>query len=148
MILYEDTRQKKEKHNNVLKFCRENGITLVQKCLQIGDYMFPDGDIAVDTKANIGELAADLYKDRKAYGKKYKKGVKAKIRLVVLIEEPLANLNDIVTWQSKHSNIKGRYLLTLIDEARYCYNINFYFCNKEQTGEMIINLLEGKNGKQ
>lgn len=144
MILVEDTRQKKGQHNNISDYCKKHNITIEQKCLQVGDYMFPNGKIAVDTKANIDELAADLHKDRKVYGKKYKKGLKAKIRLVVLIEEPIKNFEELSKWRSIHSKMTGRYLVDLIDEVEYSYNIKFYFCDKKHTGEMIIKILEGK----
>lgn len=106
--------------------------------------MFPDGKVAVDTKANIEELASDLYQDKKNNHKKYKKGVKAKIRLVVLIEEPIKSFVELSKWRSIHSKMTGRYLLDLMDEVEFSFRVKFYFCNKEQTGEMIIDLLEEK----
>lgn len=144
MILYEDTRQKQNKHNNVAKYCKAHGITLVQKCLSVGDYMFPNGDIAVDTKANIAELASDLYKDRKVFDKKYKKGLNAKIRLVVLIEEPIKSLKELAVWKSPHSKITGRFLIDLMDGLKMAYGVRFCFCDKKQTGEKIIKLLQGE----
>lgn len=144
MILYEDTRQKKGQHDNIAHYCKKNNITIEQKCLQVGDYMFPDGKVAVDTKASIEELASDLYQDKKNCHKKYKKGVKAKIRLVVLIEEPIKSFVELSKWRSIHSKMTGRYLLDLMDEVEFSFRVKFYFCDKKQTGEMIIDLLEEK----
>lgn len=50
IILIEDTRNKVGEHNNILSYCKRNGIVLVREVLKVGDYMFPDGNISVDTK--------------------------------------------------------------------------------------------------
>ena len=49
-ILVEDTRNKVGEHKNVLSYCNQNGITVVREALRVGDYMFPNGKVSVDTK--------------------------------------------------------------------------------------------------
>ena len=39
MILIEDTRQQKGKHNNVHKYCDSQGIEIYPLALTVGDYM-------------------------------------------------------------------------------------------------------------
>ena len=53
MILLCDTRQQKGKHKNIEQYCRKHNIEMVHKCLPVGDYMFPCGDISVDTKQDL-----------------------------------------------------------------------------------------------
>jgi len=53
MILLCDTRQQIGKHKNIEQYCNRHGIEMVQKCLNVGDYMFPDGTISVDTKQDL-----------------------------------------------------------------------------------------------
>ena len=53
MILLCDTRQQKGKHKNIEQYCRKNGIEMVTKKCDVGDYMFPDGKISVDTKQDL-----------------------------------------------------------------------------------------------
>ena len=53
MILLCDTRQQTGKHKNIEQYCKRNGIEMVQKCLSVGDYMFPDGKVSVDTKQDL-----------------------------------------------------------------------------------------------
>ena len=53
MILLCDTRQQAGKHRNIEQYCNKHGIEMVKQCLSVGDYMFPDGKISVDTKADI-----------------------------------------------------------------------------------------------
>lgn len=148
MILYEDTRQKEAKHDNVHRYCKDNNIDIVPICLEVGDYMLPNGNISVDTKASIVELAGDLYSDKLAFNKKYKKGLKAKIRLVVLIEEPIKTMSELVRWKNPHGKINGRLLIELMNTVQLSYGVKFMFCDKSETGQTIIKILKGEeNGK-
>lgn len=53
MILLEDTRQQEGKHRNIELYCKRHDITLMRQKLEVGDYMFPDGKISVDTKQDL-----------------------------------------------------------------------------------------------
>lgn len=105
--------------------------------------MLPDGKISVDTKQSIDELANDLYRDKQAFNKKYKKCLQDGIKLIVLVEEPIKSLNELVVWKSKHGKISGRYLLDLINTVQLSYGVEFRFCDKRKVGECIIELLQG-----
>jgi len=52
-ILICDTRQQAGKHKNIEQYCRKNGIEMVNLKCEVGDYMFPDGKISVDTKQDL-----------------------------------------------------------------------------------------------
>lgn len=143
MIIYEDTRQKKAKHGNIHAYCRSNKIKLVPKCLNVGDYMLPNGKTAVDTKQNILECANDLYRDKICFFKKYKKCLKEKIQLIVLVEEPVENIAELNKWKSPHGKIDGNFLIRLMKMVEISYNVKFCFCEKSKTGETLIQLLKG-----
>ena len=147
MVLIEDTRQQKNKHLNVHRYCQEHNIKIVPMCLNVGDYMLTNGNVAIDTKANIDELANDLFRDKKAFNKKYKKCYKDNIKLIVLVEEKIKTKKDLLAWKSQHSKINGRFLLEMINDLKISYGIDFYFCNKIETGEYLIRLLNGENMK-
>lgn len=53
MILLCDTRQQEGKHKNIEQYCKRHDIEMVNMCLTVGDYMFPNGHISVDTKQNL-----------------------------------------------------------------------------------------------
>lgn len=142
-ILIEDVRNKIGKHNNIFKYCKDNNIEIQRKVLNVGDYMLPQGTIAVDTKQSLSELANDLYTDKLAFNKKYKKCLKDGIQLIVLVEEKVNNLNELVTWKSKHSRINGRLLLDMIHTIQVSYGVKFVFCDKKNTGETLLKLLKG-----
>ena len=140
-----DTRQKKGKHLNIERYCSEHNITMIPYCLSVGDYMLKGGNIAVDTKQSIVETANDLYADKKSFNKKYKKCYKQNIKLYVLIEE---KVKDLRCWTSKVTKISGRFLLELMHDLEISYGVCFVFCDKQDTGKILIDLLKGsdKNG--
>lgn len=53
MILLCDTRQQEGKHKNIDLYCKRHQIETVRQKLEVGDYMFPDGTISVDTKQDM-----------------------------------------------------------------------------------------------
>jgi ERCC4-type nuclease len=142
MILIEDSRNKIGKHDNILRYCKDNGIEVQRKVLNVGDYMLPQGTKAIDTKADIEELANDLFRDSKELNKKYKKCYHNKIKLIVLTEEPIKDIEELKKWKSKHSKINGRFLVYLIHTLQISYGIRFIFCNPQDTGAKILELLK------
>ena len=61
MILIEDTRQQRLKHNIKRDFFRSKGIILRKEALDCGDYtLINDRSIVVDTKKDIQELIGDI----------------------------------------------------------------------------------------
>ena len=141
MIILADTRQKCGQHNNIETYCKANGITLIPKALQVGDYMLPNGKCAIDTKATILECVCDLYTDKKSLNKKYRKCYEQGIHLIVLIEEEIKSLQELVSWRSKYTKLTGRELLNMIHTLQVSYNVDFRFCKKENTGEVLVKLL-------
>lgn len=144
MILIEDTRQHKNKHLNIHRYCQDNNIEIQRKVLNVGDYMLPQGTIAVDTKQSLSELANDLYTDKLAFNKKYKKCLKDGIKLIVLVEEEIKSLNELVKWKSKHSRINGSYLVEMIHTIKVSYGVRFVFCDKKDTPIKLLELLGAK----
>ena len=104
--------------------------------------MFPDGKISVDTKQDIEELASDLHRDKLALNKKYKKCLKDGIKLIVLIEQPIKDINDLLKWKSKHSRINGSYLVEMIHTIKVSYGVRFVFCSPQKTAQKLLELLK------
>lgn len=150
MIIIQDFREKRGHHNGIEGHCQRNNILMYRMKLEVGDYMLgtfsenkykPIGTRSVDTKQDIHELASDLYKDKCAFNKKYRKCFDNKIELYVLVEEPIQSLSDIVNWTSPHTKVNGRMLLDMMDRLRKSYGVKFVFCDKSCTAETIIKIL-------
>lgn len=141
MEILQDHREKKGQHDLVEQYLKQKGITLRRVRLNVGDYMFPNGKVSIDLKKDLDELASDLYRDKKEFNKKYKKCLQDGIKLIVLVEERVLNLNDLISWKSAHSRLNGRYLLDMIYTIQVSYGVKFMFCDKKETGKKILELL-------
>ena len=158
MILLEDSRQQVGQHKNVEAYCKRMGITIVRKCLDVGDYMFPDGDISVDTKADILELSHNVMSsDHRRFKNECLRASESGITLVVLIEEvpPFGRLD---MWEVPRFRSSGRYHrygdpMTLVDPValrKACitmqekYGVKFRFCSRRQSPARIIKYLKGE----
>jgi ERCC4-type nuclease len=143
MIILQDHREKVGKHSKLEYFLKQRGFTLKRVRLEVGDYMFPNGKTSVDIKSGgLEELANDLFRDSKELNKKYKKCYHNKIKLIVLTEEPIKDIEELKEWKSKHSKINGRFLLNMIHTIQISYGIRFIFCNPQDTGAKILELLK------
>ena len=157
MILYEDTRNQVGKHRNVESYCKRNGIELIRKKLDVGDYAFPDGKISVDTKESILELSKNIMSsDHRRFRAECELAQKLGIQLIVLIEEipPFGKVDlwEIPRW--KTSNQFHRYgdPMTLVDPKALRkamitmmqkYGVRFEFCSRRQSPKRIIKILGG-----
>jgi hypothetical protein len=150
MLIIQDQREKRGHHNEISNYCKEHEIPLIRKRLEVGDYMLgeikcgkvvPIGKRSIDTKAHMQELCGDLYRDKAAFNKKYKKCLDNGIELYVLVEQEIKSLNDILSWSSPHSKISGKMLYDMIDRVRKSYGVKFVFCRKENVAQTIINIL-------
>ena len=141
LTILQDHREKKGKHDLVEQYLKQQGITLRRVRLNVGDYMFPNGKVSCDLKKDCEELASDLYRDKLAFNKKYKKCLKDGIKLIVLVEEPIKDLTELVAWKSKHSRINGRFLLDMIHTIQVSYGVKFVFCDKNDTPIKLLELL-------
>ena len=152
MLIIQDQREKHGHHNSIELYCKEHEIPLMRKKLDVGDYMLgeikcgkvvPIGKRSIDTKQDLAELSSDLYRDKVAFNKKYKKCLDNGIELYVLVEQEIKSLNDILSWSSPHSKISGKMLYDMIDRVRKSYGVKFVFCRKENVAQTIINILTG-----
>ena len=151
MLIIQDQRERHGHHNNIEEYCKQHDIPIIRKRLEVGDYMLgtiengkvkPIGKRSIDVKSGLlDELANDLYRDKVAFNKKYKKCYENGIELYVLVEQKIKSLSDILSWSSPHSKISGRMLYDMIDRVRKSYGVKFVFCKKENVAQMIINIL-------
>ena len=164
MILIEDSRQQEGKHQNIEDYCKRNGITLIRKCLNVGDYMIsedgvnPSGSISVDTKTDCMELLKDVMSnDHRRFKAECVRAQEAGIKLIVLVEEELPygrlDLWEVPKWQNSNKwHMKGepmsriepkvfrKALLTMTRK----YGVEFRFCSKKQCPSRVIKYLKGE----
>lgn len=154
-----DTRQQAGKHRNIEAYCKRMGIQMVRQKCDVGDYMFPDGKISVDTKQDLLEISKNIMSsDHRRLKAECELAQRLGIQLVFLIEEvpPFGKVDlwEIPRW--KISNQFHRYgdPMTLVDPKALRkamitmmirYGVRFEFCTRRQSPARVIKILKGDN---
>lgn len=164
MILIEDTRNQVGKHRNIQMYCNRHGITIVRKCLNVGDYMLsedgenPSGNVSVDTKMDLLELCKDVMSnDHRRFRNECIRAQEAGIKLVVLVEEypPFGKVDlwDVPRFNTSNKWHKSGDPMTLVDPKTFSkaletmtmkYGVVFRFCHRRQSPNRLIKYLKGE----
>ena len=144
-----DTRQQKDKHDNIDDYFKANGIETKPIALKVGDYMFENGKITVDTKQNLYELTCDFWsKTSKArFQRECKRAKELGLKLYILTEQPMTK-EKLLKWKSK-KDVNGKLITKATGKAIYnkmqiyslMFGVFWRFCRKDKTGKEIIRLL-------
>ena len=146
------------KHKNVEADCNRMGIQIVRQKLPVGDYTFPGGSIAVDTKESIMEICKNVMsEDHKRLKAEILRAGEMGIQLVFLIEElpPYGRLDmwEVPRWKSTDRFHKYGDPMTLVHPAslrralitmQERYGVKFRFCTRRQSPARIIKYLKGE----
>ena len=150
MVIYEDTRQKPGRHDNIARFCRAHGIEIIRQSLNVGDYAIAGrGEIAVDTKMNVLELAMDVFPSHERFRNECLRAQRCGIQLIVLTEEILPG-GRLENWLPPRSSMGvplvrfnpqtlKRAMLTMQEK----YGVKFRFCDVRSTGQELLDYLMG-----
>ena len=153
-----DTRQQEGKHRNIDSYCQRMGIKVIRQKLEVGDYMFPGGNISVDTKENIMEICKNVMSsDHKRLKAEIIRANELGIQLVFLIEEvpPYGRLDmwEVPRWKSTDRFHKYGDPMTLVHPAslrlalitmQERYGVKFRFCTRRQSPARVIKYLKGE----
>jgi len=151
MVLLEDTRNQPGKHKNIAAYCKQQGIEIVRSKLVVGDYQIAGkGDIVVDTKASVAEIAGNVFQDHLRFRAECELAQRCGIRLIILIEEVLPG-GRLDHWRSpmaKDGSPKYRFNPETLRKALYTmqdkYGILVRFCDGRSTGKVLIEYLKGE----
>ena len=158
MILLEDSRNKVGEHQNIYAYCERMGIKIVRQKLDVGDYAFPGGNISVDTKRNILELAQNICSsDHARFRAECNRALECKIQLVILVEEipPYGKVDlwEIPKWKTSNrfhrigdpmTKIDPRALRKAMITMWKKYGVWFEFCTRRQSPARVIKILKGE----
>lgn len=151
MVLYEDTRQQAGKHRNVHVYCEQHGIEIIRQALNVGDYQIAGkGDISVDTKMGVPELASCCFQEHERFRDELERAQRCGIKLIILTEENLPG-GRLENWRSPMGRDgRPRYrfdpatlkkaMITMQDK----YGVAFRFCDGRSTGKQLIEYLTGE----
>lgn len=139
------TQQERPPTNSIGDWFLRHGVNYHVQKLDVGDYMLEGGNITVDRKQNLDELARNLTnpKDHARFMKEVRRAKEQHLKLIVLCEcgGKVKTIPDVASWQSKHSPVSGRYLMERIYQTHISYGVEFLFCDKRSTPRRILELL-------
>lgn len=152
MKIYVDSREKwthdGSTDTHLSRYFEKHGIKWEVKKLDCGDYMIPGGNISVDRKRSLDELATNLLNpnDKARFWREVRRARETGVKLVILCEHggKIKTFNDVKTWKSKFSRVTGRSLSDAIFKLYMAYSVPVMFCDKRSTGKRIMEILEGE----
>ena len=156
MIIQEDTRQKAGKHDLKHDYFASEGIELVRTKLPFGDYALWGSVTAVDTKANVEEIAQNIGgKEHARFREECKLARRCGGQLIILVENENGYrcIDDVTAWVNPNvrktsRSIEGPRLATAMKTMSERYGVRFMFCSPEEAGKIIKQLLEANNGRK
>lgn len=108
-------------------------------------------ELSIDTKKNLQEVVGNVCS--KQHERFKEELLKAKGRLVLLIEEAdIECLEDVYFWENPRLKknpkaTKGTSLYKSLCTIRDEYAVDIRFCNRKDTGKVIIEILEGSGNE-
>lgn len=154
-MIIEDTRQQAGKHEAKHKAFDQLGVQVIRSKLAFGDYALPPA-VAVDTKASIQEIAANLCGSRdetKRVTAEMKLARACGSTLIFLIEvgkygKPSDLIGERFVLMSGKV-ISGEQLYRAMETVSARYGCRFVFCPPAEAGRKVIELLkDGNNGHE
>ena len=151
-FILEDTRQQRGKHDAKHAWWAENGYALVRSKIAFGDYCLLPA-VAVDTKADIAELAHDIDQDHARFRRELAGAREAGVRLVVLTEneDGVADLAGLARWveppedfvrrANARRRLSGERLAKACATMAARYGAEFLFCAPEESAQVVSRIL-------
>lgn len=155
MVILEDTRQQSGKHDLKHEYFASEGIELVRTKLPFGDYALWGSVKAVDTKANVEEIAQNIGgKEHARFREECKLARRCGGQLIILVENENGYrcIDDVEAWVNPNvrktaRSIEGPRLAMAMRTMSERYGVRFLFCAPEDAGKIIKQLLESNDGR-
>lgn len=149
MKIIVDTREKPQAITDILRYFEMNGVEYEIKKLDTADYFNPENPVVlVDRKQSLYEVIGNLGNKKSRFYRECQRANKEWKQLVVLVEhgEGIKSLEDVAKWKNKNFSNKrlymdGRELAERMHKVAVMYNVKWQFCNKFETGKVIVELL-------
>ena len=148
-VIQVDTREKE--NGEVINYFDKIYQKYFVSKLYSGDYLdINSGNVVIDLKADLVELANNLTKQHERFKREIKRA-KSEMgcRFVVLIREDLKSLEDVKSWQSpKRKNgkpltqVKGETLYAIMKTMQIRYGVEWQFCKRDDAGKKILKILK------
>ena len=161
-----DTREKPKAIELIMKEFEEHCIKTFRSKLYVGDYQSLDNPrLVVDRKQNLQELCGNVCQQHERFKAELIRAKEQGIKIIILCEhgEGIQSIEDVYFWKNprKHRviwrTVNGKRVKTVLSEKaadgcklyksvctiRDRYGVDFVFCEKEESGKKIIEILGG-----
>ena len=164
MTIQVDTREHKEEWERIQGQFDCLGVEYFRSKLYVGDYQSLDNPrLVIDRKKDLGELCGNVCQQHERFKAELLRAKQHGIKIIILCEhgDGIQTVEDVYFWQNprKHRTIwktvDGKRIKTVISEKavegcqlyktlctiRDRYNVDFVFCQKNETGRKIMEIL-------
>ena len=161
MIIQIDSREKAKAIQKIIAEFDRQGIKHPVSKLMVGDYMNYDNPrVIVDRKQNLTEVCSNVCQDHERFRRELVLAKENGIQLIILCEhgKDIKSLEDVIFWKNPRSEkrkkidgkwqtvqtnaMKGDVLYKILTTLEEKYGVRFEFCDKDETGKRIVELLE------
>ena len=161
MVIQIDSREKAKAIQKIIEEFDRQGIKHPVSKLMVGDYMNYDNPrVIVDRKQNLTEVCSNVCQDHDRFRRELVLAKENGIQLIILCEhgKDINSLEDVIFWKNPrsekrkkidgkwktvHTNaMKGDVLYKILTTLQEKYGVRFEFCDKDETGKRIVELLE------
>ena len=162
MIIQIDSREKAKAIQKIIEEFDRQGIKHPVSKLMVGDYMNYDNPrVIVDRKQNLTEVCSNVCQDHERFRRELVLAKENGIQLIILCEhgKDIKSLEDVIFWKNPSSEkrkkidgkwqtvntnaMKGDVLYKILTTLEEKYGVRFEFCEKEETGKKIVEILGG-----
>lgn len=167
MQIQVDTREHKSEWERI-KWQFENiGVQYFRSKLYVGDYQSLDNPrLVIDRKKDLGELCGNVCQQHERFKAELLRALEMDIKIIILCEhgEGIESVEDVYFWQNPRKYemrwktvngkrvkdvisskaVDGKQLYKSLCTIRDRYNVDFKFCEKDETGKKIVEILGGK----
>lgn len=144
MKIIVDSREKPKATKSILQYFIKTGIDYDISKLYVGDYYtFDNPKVFIDRKQNIAELAQNATQGHDRFKKELERLDSIDGKMYILVEEKINSLEDVKSWVSAFTQLKGETLYKILKNWEMKHNIEYVFCDKVKTGREIVKLLRG-----
>ena len=151
MTIQIDSREHKWELARIQRQLTALGCKTIVSKLYVGDYQSLDNPrLVIDRKKDLQEICGNVTQQHERFQRELLRAQEAEIQLIILIEhgDDIQSLEDVYFWDNPRllkspKATTGKSLYRSLCTIRDRYNVRFEFCTKRETGQKIMELLDG-----
>ena len=151
MTIQIDSREHKWELARIQRQLTTLGCKTIVSKLYVGDYQSLDNPrLVIDRKKDLQEICGNVTQQHERFQRELLRAQEAEIQLIILIEhgDGIQTLEDVYFWDNPRLSkspkaTTGKSLYRSLCTIRDRYNVRFEFCTKRETGQKIMELLDG-----